>query len=32
MRWLYGVAALLAALQLMVADAGAVSPAFEPRW
>lgn len=30
MRWLYGVAALLAALQLMVADAGAVSPAFEP--
>ncbi|MFS8857081.1 Na(+)/H(+) antiporter subunit B [Synechococcus sp. H55.7] len=30
MRWLYGVAVLLAALQLVVADAGAVLPAVEP--
>ncbi len=30
MRWLYGVAVLLAAVQLVVADAGAVLPAVEP--
>lgn len=30
MRWLYGMAVLLAAVQLMVADAGAVLPAVEP--
>ncbi len=30
MRWLYGMAVLLAALQLVAADAGAVVPAFEP--